>query len=150
MKFIFKIGENNIEKTYDNTTTLLDIKKDLLENYYENNEECKYLDFELILNKPIKYFSKLSLEPGLIPSTMDKYKLNNFSIQNIKELSINVIENNTKNILDDNINIQNNISINEKINNKINNYNKNNVKNNKKYETTKFNYNINDFPELGS
>ena len=54
MKFIFNINGETIEKEYDLVTTILSIKKELLNDYYNN--ECKYLDFELVLKNPIKHF----------------------------------------------------------------------------------------------
>ena len=97
MKIIFNIKNETIEKNYDLTITIFNIKKELLNEYYNN--KCKYLDFELILENPIKHFGKLSLEPGLIPSSMDKFKLNKFSINELNQLTINVLENNTNDIL---------------------------------------------------
>ena len=115
MKIIFNIKNETIEKNYDLAITIFNIKKELLNEYYNN--KCKYLDFELILENPIKHFGKLSLEPGLIPSSMDKFKLNKFSINELNQLTINVFENNTNDILQ---NIENSTTnIYDKINKKL-------------------------------
>ena len=139
MKIIFNIKNETIEKNYDLTITIFNIKKELLNEYYNN--KCKYLDFELILENPIKHFGKLSLEPGLIPSSMDKFKLNKFSINELNQLTINVLENNTNDILQ---NIENSTTnIYDKINKKINNVEYIN-------QTQEFIYKEEDFPSLGS
>lgn len=139
MKIIFNIKNETIEKNYDLTITIFNIKKELLNEYYNN--KCKYLDFELILENPIKHFGKLSLEPGLIPSSMDKFKLNKFSINELNQLTINVFENNTNDILQ---NIENSTTnIYDKINKKINNVEYIN-------QTQEFIYKEEDFPSLGS
>ena len=99
------------------------------------------MDFELVLDNPIKHFGKLSLEPGLIPSSMDKFKLNKFSINELNQLTINVLENNTNDILQ---NIENSTTnIYDKINKKINNVEYIN-------QTQEFIYKEEDFPSLGS
>ena len=139
MKIIFNIKNETIEKNYDLAITIFNIKKELLNEYYNN--KCKYLDFELILENPIKHFGKLSLEPGLIPSSMDKFKLNKFSINELNQLTINVLENNTNDILQ---NIENSTTnIYDKINKKINNSEYIN-------QTQEFIYKEEDFPSLGS
>lgn len=139
MKIIFNIKNETIEKNYDLAITIFNIKKELLNEYYNN--KCKYLDFELILENPIKHFGKLSLEPGLIPSSMDKFKLNKFSINELNQLTINVLENNTNDILQ---NIENSTTnIYDKINKKINNVEYIN-------QTQEFIYKEEDFPSLGS
>ena len=139
MKIIFNIKNETIEKNYDLTITIFNIKKELLNEYYNN--KCKYLDFELILENPIKHFGKLSLEPVLIPSSMDKFKLNKFSINELNQLTINVLENNTNDILQ---NIENSTTnIYDKINKKINNVEYIN-------QTQEFIYKEEDFPSLGS
>ena len=141
MKFLFNINDKNIEKEYDTTTSIFNIKKELLNEFYNN--ECKYLDFELVLENPIKHFGKLSLEPGLMPSSMDKFKLNKFSINGLEQLNINVLKNNNNNILKNIKNTTTNIY--DKINKRINN--EENI-NNK--ESQEFVYKEEDFPSLGS
>jgi len=141
MKFIFKIKDTYIEKEYNDSITILTIKKELIMEYYK--DVCKYLDFELVLERPIKHFGKLSLEPGVMPSSMDKFKLNKFSIHGIQKIEINVIENYENNILDIIDNIPTNIY--DKINKKINNMNNIEVK-----PLEKFVYKEEDFPTLGS
>jgi hypothetical protein len=141
MKFIFNINGETIEKEYDLVTTILSIKKELLNDFYNN--ECKYLDFELVLKNPIKHFGKLSLEPGLMPSSMDKFKLNKFSINGLEQLNINVSKNNNNNILQNIENATTNIydKINKRINNEVNINDK---------ESQEFVYKEEDFPSLGS
>ena len=141
MKFIFNINGETIEKEYDLVTTILSIKKELLNDYYNN--ECKYLDFELVLKNPIKHFGKLSLEPGLMPSSMDKFKLNKFSINGLEQLNINVSKNNNNNILQNIENATTNIydKINKRINNEVNINDR---------ESQEFIYKEEDFPSLGS
>ena len=141
MKFIFNINGETIEKEYDSLTTILSIKKELLNEFYNN--ECKYLDFELLLENPIKHFGKLSLEPGLMPSSMDKFKLNKFSISNLEQLRINVFKNNNNNVLQNIENTTTNIY--DKINKRINNEENINVR-----ESQEFIYKEEDFPSLGS
>ena len=141
MKFILNINGKNIEKEYDLTTTILSIKKELLNDFYNN--ECKYLDFELVLENPIKHFGKLSLEPGLMPSSMDKFKLNKFSINGLEQLNINVSINNNNNILENIENTTTNIY--DKINKRINNEDNVNIR-----ESQEFIYKDEDFPSLGS
>ena len=141
MKLILNINGKNIEKEYDLTTTILSIKKELLNDFYNN--ECKYLDFELVLENPIKHFGKLSLEPGLMPSSMDKFKLNKFSINGLEQLNINVSINNNNNILENIENTTTNIY--DKINKRINNEDNVNIR-----ESQEFIYKDEDFPSLGS
>ena len=93
------------------------------------------------MEKPIKHFGKLSLEPGFMPSSMDKFKLNKFSISGLTNLKINVLKNNSNDILEnmnkETTNVYN--KINKKLNNNINNQ-----------ESQDFIYNENEFPSLGS
>lgn len=153
MKLLFNIKNEIIEKEYETSYSLIQIKRDLINEYYK--DICKYLDFELILEKPIKHFGKLGLEPGIIPTTMDKFKLNKFSINSIQLLKINVIENNNCNILEILDNTTNNTTNN---NNKFYEqrfYDKNNEKQNenkkqKIQEKIVFTYKEEDFPTLGS
>jgi hypothetical protein len=152
MKILFNIKNETIEKEYEISYSLIQIKRELINEYFKN--VCKYLDFELLLERPIKHFGKLGLEPGIIPTTMDKFKLDKFSISGINLLKINVIENNNCNILE----ILDNTPSNQ--NSNKNNikfyeqrfYNENNENNKQKniQEKKTFIYNEEDFPELGS
>lgn len=108
MKFEFIIRDEIINSEYNNNIKLIDIKKDLLEKYYNTDNEVKYLDFIFENDKPIKHFGKLYLEPGIIPTTMDKYPLNRFSIDNVDTLKIRIEINNSINLIAMYDNIKNN------------------------------------------
>lgn len=146
MKFVFTIKDNQYEEIYNDKMKIIEIKKDLLKKYFD--ETTTYLDFIFENDKPIKHFGKLYLEPGVIPTTMDKFSLNRFSIDNVKCLNIKVIENNTIDLIKIYDNILNNKVI---INPNIKRQNEQKQQQFKKQQIDKqqqFIYKEEDFPSL--
>ena len=82
---IYKINENK-ETIYDKDYSfnvderLVDIKKLILKESF--NDEFNKLDLENISDRIYKDFGKLSFEKGLLPSTIDNYKLIQFTTEN--------------------------------------------------------------------
>ena len=82
---IYKINENK-ETIYDKDYSfnvderLADIKKRILKESF--NDEFNKLDLENISDRIYKDFGKLSFEKGLLPCTIDNYKLIQFTNEN--------------------------------------------------------------------
>lgn len=93
-KIRFKIFDtNNQEKCQleiPSNTRIIDLKKKIIETL---NNNIKYIDIELILERPIRKFGKFNLEPGILPKTLDNSKLEGFAF-NSEIFSIKIIENN--------------------------------------------------------
>ena len=81
---IFKI-ENNERKFvkdyyFDINMKIVDIKNNILSDCYNNDYNS--LDLENITVKVYKDFGKLFFEKGLLPISIDNYKLSDFTIEN--------------------------------------------------------------------
>jgi len=84
---IFKIykydikGElTNEDYVFNLNTKLIDIKNEILKKTFNN--EYNYLDLENVTEKIYKDFGKLFLEKGQLPSTIDNYRLDEFTNDN--------------------------------------------------------------------
>jgi len=79
---IYKINTEN-KKVMDNTYTfnlnerIIDIKNKILKNTFKN--EYNYLDLENITSRTYKDYGKLFFDIGMLPSTIDNYKLSEFT-----------------------------------------------------------------------
>ena len=81
----FKIFIKNDEsetvehKTYEysGTTKIIDIKKELLNDIFNN--KFNYLNLENITERVYKDYGKLFFDKGLLPETIDNYKLLEFT-----------------------------------------------------------------------
>lgn len=81
---IFKL-ENNEKKFvkdyhFDLNMKIIDIKNNILSDCYNNDYNS--LDLENITVKVYKDFGKLFFEKGLLPISIDNYKLSDFTIEN--------------------------------------------------------------------
>jgi len=81
---IFKL-ENNERKFvkdyyFDLNMKIVDIKNNILSDCYNN--DYNGLDLENITVKVYKDFGKLFFEKGLLPISIDNYKLSDFTIEN--------------------------------------------------------------------
>ena len=127
------------------TDTFFCLKKHIINQLKKtgNNSNIDYVDLIMILEKPIRDFGKLILEPGMYPRTMDQCTLDRFNLENkeIKCEFIPVSDYKPKEII-----------VKEKIENSDNlytlNFNKDSNKNEKKKD---FDLDLNcdnDFPAL--
>ena len=76
----------------NNTDTFFCLKKHIVNKLKENgtNNNIDYVDLIMILDKPIRDFGKLILEPGSFPRTMDQCSLEKFNLEN-KEIKCEFI-----------------------------------------------------------
>lgn len=72
-------GETIEHKTYEysGTTKIIDMKKDLLNDVFNN--KFNYLNLENITERVYKDYGKLFFDKGLLPETIDNYKLSEFT-----------------------------------------------------------------------
>ena len=82
----YKNKENNNENneklfTFLLSEKIIDIKNKILD-YYNNNNNNKYnyIELENITSKIYKDYGKLFFDKGILPSSNDNYKLENFTI----------------------------------------------------------------------
>jgi hypothetical protein len=80
----FKIFTKNDNETveyktyeYSRTTKIIDMKKDLLRDIFKN--KFNYLNLENITERVYKDYGKLFFDKGLLPETIDNYKLSEFT-----------------------------------------------------------------------
>jgi hypothetical protein len=147
--------ENIKEKAFifSKTYKIIDIKKKILDYYNENNEnneKYNYIELENITTKIYKDYGKLFFDKGILPSSNDNYKLENFTIVDDNRIyTFNAV---LKNIEQKNKELE---KKSENINNNNNKYKKNiNKYDNKYYENTntfkkeEFVFREEDFPPL--
>ena len=79
----FKINGTLIELSDD--ITLLDAKKEIMK---QCNVDKPYIDIKYILEKPIRILGKFNVEPGLVPRTLDRYKLERFAFNDVIQVEI--------------------------------------------------------------
>lgn len=123
------------EYVFDLNEKIIDIKNKILEKTYKNN--FNYLDFENITERVYKDYGKLFFDLGRLPTTIDNYKLCEFTNENRIFSFIGIPSNKER--------IKNKPEI------KQNNYLKTNSKYADKFikkDQNSFQYNINDFPPL--
>lgn len=87
INIIFKSNDNNNEIlfTFPKTDKIKNIKTKILEYYnniynINNIEQYNYIDLENITTKIHKDYGKLFFDKGILPSSNDNYKLEDFSI----------------------------------------------------------------------
>ena len=78
---------NDTEYEFEDTLSILEIKKELLQKL---NLSCKYIDLEFCLERPMRILGKFNVEPGKVPRTFDRYKVNEFAFKD--KVSIKYIE----------------------------------------------------------
>ena len=135
--------ENIKEKTFIflKTYKIIDIKKKILDYYNENNENNEKYNYSELVNittKIYKVSGKLFFDTGILPSSNDNYKLENFTIVDDNRIyTFNAV---LKNIEQKNKELE---KESENINNSNNKYKKNINKYDNKYN--KYNENRNTF-----
>lgn len=132
---IYKINTEN-QKVLDNSYSfnlnekIIDIKNKILKDTFKN--EYNYLDLENITSRTYKDYGKLFFDIGVLPSTIDNYKLVEFTNEGREFLFIGL----PKNIL---------------IEKKVNNDNgviKRLIKEDRKQSSNEFVYYDDEFPPL--
>jgi hypothetical protein len=132
---IYKINTEN-EKVLDNSYSfklnekIIDIKNKILKDTFNN--EYNYLDLENITSRTYKDYGKLFFDIGLLPSTIDNYRLSEFTNEGREFLFIGL----PKNILIEK-KINNNIDVIKKI-----------IKEDRKQSSNEFVYYADEFPPL--
>ena len=132
---IYKINTEN-QKVLDNSYSfnlnekIIDIKNKILKNTFKN--EYNYLDLENITSRTYKDYGKLFFDIGVLPSTIDNYKLVEFTNEGREFLFIGL----PKNIL-----------IEKKVNNDIGVI-KRIIKEDRKKSSNEFVYYDDEFPPL--
>jgi hypothetical protein len=66
--------------TFNLNEKIIDIKNKILINTFKN--EFNYIDFENITERVYKDYGKLFFDKGLLPATIDNYKLSEFTNEN--------------------------------------------------------------------
>ena len=90
--FIVTHNNDNVEIIMNNEETVLDLKKKIIKSL---NLECQMIDLFIKTDIPIRGMGKYTLENGIIPRTMDYYKMNQFNLENKKiELELNELKEN--------------------------------------------------------
>jgi len=133
--------------TFNLNEKIIDIKNKILINTFKN--EFNYIDFENITERVYKDYGKLFFDKGLLPATIDNYKLSEFTNEN-RIFSFIAIPKNIQVVPKIVKNTETPIL---KKYNQQNNRNNQNNQNNQKYNDKKDNkkdfvFNIDDFPPL--
>lgn len=94
MSVTFNIKGNNknneiLEKTIkmDLINTISQVKKNIID---ELKDDTLYIDLKINIERPIRAFGKMNLEPGIFPRSMDNFPFNNFNVEN-KEINCEFI-----------------------------------------------------------
>ena len=61
-----------------NSMKVIDIKKKIIDFL---KIESKYIDINILLERPTREFGKFNLEPGILPRSFDNSKLSNFALK---------------------------------------------------------------------
>lgn len=72
----FTVNEEKII-TLDSDHTMLNLKKMIIDTF---ELDCGYVDLDFKLDKPIRSFGKMNLEPGILPRTMDNFPFDRYGI----------------------------------------------------------------------
>jgi hypothetical protein len=134
---IYEENENNFFKQYTFLleNKIIDVKNKILVDLFDN--KFNYLDIKNISEREYKDFGKLSFNIGLLPNTIDNYKLSEFTIEN-RTFSFLVIPK------------QIDIKVNKKVNQLTNSVLNKIIKENSNVENkNEFILNNDDFPKLG-
>lgn len=133
---IYKINNEN-EKVLDNSYSfnlnekIIDIKNKILKDTFKN--EYNYLDLENITSRTYKDYGKLFFDIGLLPSTIDNYKLVEFTSEGKEFLFIGL----PKNILIEKKNTNNDTGVIKRL-----------IKEDRKNSPNEFIYYDDEFPPL--
>ena len=73
---IFCVNDTEFEFTGDQT--MLDVKKHIIN---ELTLPCSYIDLTFVMEKPMRVLGKFNVEPGKVPRTFDRYKLEQFAFK---------------------------------------------------------------------
>lgn len=148
--------ENIKEKAFIFTKTdkIIDIKKKILDYYNknnENNEKYNYIELENITTKIYKDYGKLFFDKGILPSSNDNYKLENFTIVDDNRIYtfnavLKNIEQKNKELEKESENINN--SNNNKYKKNINKYDNKYNENRNTLKKEEFVFREEDFPPL--
>ena len=80
-----EILEKNIKM--DLINTISQVKKNIID---ELKDDTLYIDLKINIERPIRAFGKMNLEPGIFPRSMDNFPFNNFNVEN-KEINCEFI-----------------------------------------------------------
>ena len=84
IKIFSKENDNQLrelnEYSFNLSNKIIDVKTHILKDLYGN--KYNNLDFENITERVYKDFGKLFFEKGLLPNTIDNYKLEQFTSEN--------------------------------------------------------------------
>lgn len=87
VKFIINNQNDRILEYTNNNFTILDIKNDIIKVL---NLECKYIDIDFQIDRPIRSMSKFNIEKGILPRTLDRYTLDRFAFYDkMDDININ-------------------------------------------------------------
>ena len=81
--FIINDREFNLEES----NTMLEAKKHIIS---ELNLNCKYIDIEFCLERPMRTEGKFNIESGKVSRTFDRYTLNQFAFKD--KVIVNIFE----------------------------------------------------------
>ena len=77
-------NDKTIQINFEDTDKILDIKKKIIKELELN---CKYIDLNILIERPIRGLGKFNLEKGKFPRTFDNYTLDRWNIKD-KEIEI--------------------------------------------------------------
>ena len=79
----FTINDTSIELSDDKT--ILEAKQEIIKQL---SLSCKYIDLTFVLDKPMRILGKFNVEPGKLPRTLDRYKLERFAFNDAIQVEI--------------------------------------------------------------
>ncbi len=86
----FLIEKENVKKTFECTLedSILSLKEQIIEEY---SLQCKYIDIDFQLERPIRSLGKFNLEAGILPRPLDNYKFDHYGLDG-REIKATFIE----------------------------------------------------------
>ena len=69
---------NDTDYEFNESTSVLDVKKQLISQLELSS---KYIDISFVMEKPMRVLGKFNVEPGKVPRTFDRYKLEQFAFK---------------------------------------------------------------------
>ena len=72
-------NDKTIQINFEDTDKILDIKKKIIKDLELN---CKYIDLNILIERPVRGLGKFNLEKGKFPRTFDNYTLDRWNIKN--------------------------------------------------------------------
>ena len=79
----FTINDTLIELSDDKT--ILEAKQEIMKQL---SLSCTYIDLSFVLDKPMRVLGKFNVEPGKLPRTLDRYKLERFAFSDVIQVEI--------------------------------------------------------------